>query len=87
MSGGIDMASENGVIEGVSVTPVNRRTVAGPVTIAVSWVAIAVGRSVTVRGVPETSPITVAVGRVAVALSRIAVAITVSRVAVAVTVG
>jgi hypothetical protein len=34
-SGGIDMASDNGVI-GVPVTPVNRVAVAGPIAIAVS---------------------------------------------------
>ena len=75
-SGGIDMASDNGVI-GVSVTPVSR----------------AIGRSVTVRGVAVTGPITIAVSRVAITIAgsiTIAVswvAITISRVAIAVTVG
>jgi hypothetical protein len=68
--GGIDMASDNGVI-GVSGAPVSRGGVAGPITITVSRVAlagpIAVGRGVAVRSVAETCPITIAVSRVAVA--------------------
>jgi hypothetical protein len=81
-SGGIDMASDNGVI-GVPVTRVSR----------------AIGRSVTVRGVAVTGPITRAISRgVAVtgpitrAISR-GVAVTgpitiaISGIAVAVTVG
>ena len=56
-SGGIDMASDNGVIS-VPVTPVSRVAVAGPITIAVSRVAVAgsITRAIG-RGVAVTGPI------------------------------
>jgi hypothetical protein len=63
-SGGIDTAAHNGVMGGVDtvagdrvicVSPTNRRTVTGPVAVALSRIAvtgpIATGRSISVRGV------------------------------------
>jgi hypothetical protein len=69
-SGGIEGAAGNRVIA-VSVTAVSWIAVAGPI-------AVAIGRSVSVRGVAVTSPITIAVSRVAisVAISRVTVAVT-----------
>ena len=94
-SGGIDMASDNGMI-GVPVTAVSRVAVARrPITIAVSRVTVAItitiGRGVTVAG-PITIAvswvaITIAVSWVAIAVSRVAITIAISRVAIAVTVG
>jgi hypothetical protein len=98
-SGGIDMASDNGMI-GVPVTAVSRVAVARrPITIAVSRVTvamvgpitIAIGRGVTVAG-PITIAvswvaITIAISRVTIAVSWVAITIAISRVAIAVTVG
>ena len=82
ISAGIDAVPENRVIR-ISVTPVSRVAVAGPI-------AIAVGRSVGVRGVAVTGPITVAISRgvsVTIAVSGVAVAIAVIRITVAVSIG
>jgi hypothetical protein len=61
-SSGIDMASDNGVI-GSSVSPVSRRAVTGPISIAISRIAITIAA--------------VAVSRVAIpiAISRVAVTV------------
>jgi hypothetical protein len=92
-SGGIDMASDNGVIGvpraiGRSVT-VWGVAVTGPITRAIRTVAItgpitiAIGRGVpvaspiTVGRVAITGPITIAVGRVAITISWVAIAVTV----------
>jgi hypothetical protein len=53
----------------VSVTAVSRIAVAGPI-------AVAIGRSVSVRGVAITGPITIAVtGPITIAVSRVAVTV------------
>jgi uncharacterized NAD(P)/FAD-binding protein YdhS len=78
-SGGIDMASDNGAI-GVPVTPVSRGAVAGPITRAIGRgvtvagpITIAVSRvAITIAG-----PITIAVSWVAITISRVAIAVTV----------
>ena len=64
-SAGIDMAADNGVI-GSSVTAV----VAAPITIAVSWVAIAVtvGRGISVTIAVSWVAVTIAVIRITVAV-------------------
>src|SRR6516165_8951541 len=62
-----DMASANGVVGRIAVT--------AAITIGVSWVAVTgIGRSITIRGVAETGPITRAITRVVAVSGRIRIA-------------